>query len=74
MEELMMLVMELRVGLPRLPPLRLEWDARVIQNTVVVVVNCYCVEWDWNEKMQIVIPMACFKATAVVILKICMYL
>lgn len=50
MEELMMLVMELRVGLPRLPPLRLEWDARVIQNTVVVVVNCYCVEWDWNEK------------------------
>lgn len=45
MEELMVLVVELGVRLPRLPPLRLERDARVVQNAVVVVVYCYCVEW-----------------------------
>lgn len=47
-EELMMLVMELRVRLPWLPPLGLEVDARVVDDTVVVHVDSHSVERHWK--------------------------
>lgn len=39
MEELVVLVVELCVRLPRLPPLSLEVDAGVVDDTVVVHVD-----------------------------------
>lgn len=49
----MMLVVELRVRLPRLPPLRFEVNAGMVDYAVIVVVDRYSVEGDCRKILTI---------------------
>lgn len=51
MTVLMMIVVKHTVRLPRLPPLRLERDSRVLHDTVIVGVQRQPVKRHYNERI-----------------------
>lgn len=53
MEELVMFIVKVGIGLPRLPPLGFKIDAWVVNDSMIVDVYGDAIEWHWKQKKML---------------------